>query len=177
MLTELFKTQKRIDILNYVLYNDGTNVTEISRQTKVSKGLVSRFMGYLENFDLIEKTKRKYYKKNTEKTKIIKTLLNLEKLNINTKNIQWADTIGVYGSWASGTNTSESDLDVWVKVKEYPSEYEISKLQKNLRKTALSEVNILILTPKKLKTLKDTDMPFYNSIHKNTIYVKGESLE
>lgn len=177
MLNELFKTQKRIDILNYVLYNDGTNVTEISRQTKVSKGLVSRFMCYLEKSDLIEKIQRKYYKKNTVKTKIIKTLLNLEKININTRNIQWADTIGVYGSWASGTNTSESDLDVWVIVKEYPPEYEISKLQKNLRNMAQSEVNILILTSEKLKSLKDTDMPFYDSIKKNTIILMGELFE
>jgi predicted nucleotidyltransferase len=177
MLSELFKTDKRVAILNYVLYNEGTTITEISRKTKVSKGLVSRFMKYLEASALIEKRERKYFLVNNEIVKAIKKLLNLERINININDNSWADAIGIYGSWASGTNTSESDLDIWIKVNQYPIEYEISKFHKNLRKAAQTEVNLLILTPEKLKSIKDTDKPFYNSITRNTTILKGESFE
>ena len=177
MLSKLFKTDKRIAILNYVLYNESTTITEISKKTKVSKGLVSRFMKYLEASELIEKRERKYFLVNNEIVKAIKKLLNLERIKINANDTFWADAIGIYGSWASGTNTSESDLDIWIEIKKYPLEYEISKFHKNLRKTTQTEVNFLILTPEKLKSLKDTDKPFYNSIIRNTIILKGESFE
>lgn len=177
MLTELFKTQKRVEILNYVLYANNSSVTEISRETKVSKGLVSRFMKYLENSGLIEKSGRTYHPKDNEKTRAIKILLNLEKIDLDLDNLDWADSVGIYGSWASGENTFESDFDVWVFINKYPSEYKIGKLNKNLRTLANTEVNMLILTPEKLERLKKTDKPFYNSLIKNSIILKGESLE
>ncbi len=61
MLSEIFETDKRVAILNYVLYNESTTITEISRKTKVSKGLVSRFMKYLEASMLIEKKKENIF--------------------------------------------------------------------------------------------------------------------
>ena len=177
MLSELFKTDQRVEILKYVLYNESTTITEISKNTKVSKGLVSRFMKYLEASGLIEKRERKYYFVNNEIVKAIKKLLNLERIKLNMDDNSWADAIGIYGSWASGTNTFRSDLDIWIKLKEYPLEYQIAKIHKNLRKITQTEVNILILTPEKLKSLKEADKPFYNSIIKNTIVLKGELLE
>lgn len=177
MLTELFKTRERVKILNYTFYTDKSSVTEISRETKVSKGLVSRFMKYLEKTGLIEKYGRTYHPKVNEKTRAIKVLLNLEKIDLDLDTLDWADSIGIYGSWASGENTFESDFDVWVFVKKYPSEYKISKLHKDLQDMAQSEVNMLILTPEKLERLKNTDKPFYNSILRNSIILKGESLE
>lgn len=114
MLSELFITDKRVAILNYVLYNDSTTITEISKKTNVSKGLVSRFMKYLEASQLIKKRERKYFLVHTEIVKAVKKLLNLERIKINTNDTFWADAIGLYGGWASGTNTLESDLDVWI---------------------------------------------------------------
>ncbi len=177
MLTELFKTQKRVEILNYVLYNNKSTVTGVSRETEVSKGLVSRFLKYLESSGLLKKSGKSYKPKDSEKTKAIKVLLNLEKINLDSDSLDWAESIGIYGSWASGTNTSESDFDVYVKVKEYPSEYEISKLNRDLRNMTQSEVNMLILTPEKLETIKNNDKPFYNSLLRNSIILKGEALE
>jgi predicted nucleotidyltransferase len=177
MLTELFKTEKRVEILNYILYENKSSVTEVSRETGVSKGLVSRFIRYLESSGLIEKSGRSYYPKNIEKTKAIKVLLNLDKINLNQLNLDWADSIGIYGSWASGANTSESDFDVWVKVGKYPPEQEISRLNKDLRDMTKAEVSMLILTPEKLETLKNTDKPFYNSLLRNSIVLKGDTLE
>jgi len=69
-------------------------------------------MKYLETLALIKKRESKYFLVNTEIVKAIKKLLNLERIKINLNNTVWADAIGIDGSWASGTNTSESDLDV-----------------------------------------------------------------
>jgi len=177
MLTELFKTEKRVEILNYVLYENKSSVTKVSRETGVSKGLVSRFIRYLESSGLIGKSGRSYYPKNIEKTKAIKVLLNLDKINPNQLNLDWADSAGIYGSWASGTNTSESDFDIWVKVEKYPPEQKISQLNKDLMNMTKTEVSMLILIPEKLETLKNTDKPFYNSLLRNSIILKGDKLE
>lgn len=177
MLTELFKTEERVEILYYVLYHNLSSVTEISRETGVSKGLVSRFLDYLRNKGLLERQGRKYYPKGSAKEREIKVLLNLDKIDLDQRDLNWADAIGIYGSWASGTNTSESDFDIWVKIEKYPSEKKINQLNKDLRNMTETEVNMLILTPEKLETLKNTDKPFYNSLLRNSIILKGESLE
>jgi hypothetical protein len=39
------------------------------------------------------------------------------------------------------------------------------------------EVNMLVLTGEKVERIKRTDMPFYNSLVRTSIILKGESLD
>ncbi|MCJ7443015.1 MAG: MarR family transcriptional regulator, partial [Methanotrichaceae archaeon] len=60
MLTELFKTKERTKILRYVMYHNTSTVAEVSRATGVNKGLVSRYLRYLEALKLLVRKDRKY---------------------------------------------------------------------------------------------------------------------
>ena len=177
MLTELFKTEERLKILYYIMYKDEFTVVEVSKETKVSKGLVSRYLAYLNEKNLVERSGRIYLFKDSAITRAIKTILNLDRIQLEKLDLKWASSLGLFGSWASGTNTHESDVDLWVSVDKYPSEPGLSIFHRDLKIMTGSEVNLLILTPEKLERIKSQDVPFYNSLLKNSIILKGEKLE
>lgn len=176
MLTELFKTEERLKILYYIMYRDEFTVTEVSRETKVSKGLVSRYLAYLDEKRLIKRSGRMYLLEDSSETRAIKTILNLERIHLEKLDLEWASSSGLFGSWASGTNTHESDVDIWVMMDKYPSEHSLSILNRDLRKMTGSKVNLLILTQEKLDRIKSDDVPLYNSLLRNSIILKGEKL-
>ncbi len=85
--------------------------------------------------------------------------------------------MGLYGSWARGTNHQESDLDVWIRADSLPPESMLARLQRDLSQQADSEVNLLVLTPEKLERLKKEDKPFYNSLVLNSVTLKVSLLK
>jgi predicted nucleotidyltransferase len=177
MLTELFKTKERLKILYYIMYQKSFAVSQVSKETGVSKGLVSRHLNYLNTAGLLNRSGHSYCPDDNAHTRAVKVLLNLNKLNIGSLDHGWAAGIGIFGSWAEGTNTYESDLDMWIMVDPYPSEHELARLQKDIRTMAGVEVNMLVLTGEKVERIKRTDMPFYNSLVRTSIILKGESID
>jgi len=85
--------------------------------------------------------------------------------------------VGVYGSWASGTNKEDSDIDVWVKIKERIGEEVVAGISKQLNKKMKSKVELLILDPEKIEVLKKEDPIFYYSLVFGSIVLHGEALE
>lgn len=177
MLTELFKTKERVRIISYILYQKSFTVNQVSNETGITKGLVSRYLKYVHGVGLFAKTKNTYQPIDCAHTRAIKLLLNLNKINIKSLYIDWTTGIGIFGSWAQGTNTYESDLDIWVKVDAYPAEYQLARLQRDISAMAGVEVNMLVLTPEKMKSIKMADQPFYNSLLRTSIVLKGGSIE
>jgi predicted nucleotidyltransferase len=103
--------------------------------------------------------------------------LNLERIDLSALFLGSVKGLGLYGSWARGTNHQESDLDVWIKADSLPPESVLARLQKDLSLQSDSEVNLLVLTPEKLERLKKDDTPFYNSLVMSSVTLKGEPLE
>lgn len=177
MLTELFKTKERTKILRYVMYRNTSTVAEVSRATGVNKGLVSRYLRYLEALKLLVRKDRKYSPTDEAPSRIVRLLINLEMIDLSTLSLDFAEGLGLYGSWAGGTNHLESDLDVWIRVNSLPSESELARLQRDLGRQVGAEVNLLVLTPEKLERLKQEDPPFYDSLRMNSVTLAGEPLE
>lgn len=177
MLSDLFKTKERLKILNYVIYKDAFTTTQAALETGITKGLVSRYLRSLEACKLLIKSGNIYHPMVSARLKATKLLLNLDRIQIDSLDLSWAKGMGIFGSWAEGTNTLESDLDMWVKVEKYPSEFDLAKLQKDLRLMTGAEVNLLILTSGKIEDLKVADPPFYNSLVRTSLVLKGEPLE
>jgi predicted nucleotidyltransferase len=173
MLTELFKTKERVRIISYIMYQKNVTVNQVSHETGVTKGLVSRYLRYVYGAGLLTKERQSYQPKDCAHTRAIKLLLNLNKINIKSLDTDWTTDMGIFGSWAQGTNTHESDLDIWVKVDAYPAEYQIARLQRDISIMAGAEVNMLVLTPEKMKSIKKADQPFYNSLLRTSIELKG----
>ena len=126
MLTELFKTEERAKILRYVMFRSSFSVSEISRATGVNKGLVSCYLRLLEELWLLQRDGRKYALLDGALPRVIRLLLDLEKLDLYTlatgpiEVLKGLKGLGLYGSWARGTNHLDSDLDVWICADSYP---------------------------------------------------------
>jgi predicted nucleotidyltransferase len=177
MFIELFKTEERARVLSYVMFRSAFSVAEVSRATGVTKGLVSRYLRLLVEHGLVQKEGREYSPLDGAHSRAIKLLLNLERIDLSTLSLGSARGLGLYGSWARGTNHQESDLDVWIKADSLPPESVLARLQKDLSQQADCEVNLLVLTPEKLERLKREDKPFYNSLVMSSVKLIGESLE
>jgi predicted nucleotidyltransferase len=177
MLTELFKTEERAKILRYVMFRSAFSVAEVSRATGITKGLVSRYLRRLVEHGLLHKEGRTYSPLDGAHSRAVKLLLNLERFDLSALSLGSAKGLGLYGSWARGTNHQDSDMDVWIRVDSLPPESELARMQRDLGLQASSEVNLLVLTPEKLERLKRDDVPFYNSLVMNSVTLKGEPLE
>lgn len=176
-LQELFSTEKRVKILKYVLYCEDVGVIKVADAVGVSKGLVSNFLKKLsENGLLIERRRGKYASSNNVLTRSIKVLLNITCIDVNQLKKPFINGLGLYGSWGKGTNTIHSDVDVWIKVDNYPDELELAEISKKIRGMVKSEVQLIVLTPKKIKQLEE-DKPFYRSLLDTSICLWGESIE
>ncbi|NOR60642.1 MAG: ArsR family transcriptional regulator [Methanosarcinales archaeon] len=55
MLTELFKTKERVRIISYIMYQKNFTVNQVSNETGVTKGLVSRYLRYAYGAGLLTK--------------------------------------------------------------------------------------------------------------------------
>ncbi len=107
-----------------------------------------------------------------------KRLLNVDLLRELVRLPEWARGIGVYGSYAEGTNTAESDIDLWAFVDEYTPELEVcaARVEKDVSAGSGVEVHLLILTPEKLAELRETDTPFYAGLMRWGITIGGVSI-
>jgi predicted nucleotidyltransferase len=103
--------------------------------------------------------------------------LILERIDLSALSLGSARGLGLYGSWARGTNHQESDLDIWIRADSLPPESVLARLQRDLSHQADSEVNLLVLTPEKLERLKIDDAPFYNSLVMSSVTLIGGPLE
>ena len=177
-LPEIFKTKERIRILDFVSKRESVTATDVIRETGSSKAFVSRYLHLLVRTGLIAKENRTYYWQMTAESAVIKRLMNIELLTTTIDHLpDWADGVGVYGSFASGTNTTLSDIDLWVLLPTYTMESEllIAQMEKEIRTRTGHETHILILTTEKLSHLKEHDAPFYTGLRETSLTLRGES--
>jgi predicted nucleotidyltransferase len=89
---------------------------------------------------------------------------------------EWAEGIGAYGSWGTGTNTGESDLDLWVYGTTPPASADLARLQRSLREQLSTEVNLLVLTPGRIQNIRDDDPPFFASFSSSMVTIRGNPV-
>jgi predicted nucleotidyltransferase len=179
VLPELFKSEERIRILRHIGIRTSFTVQSVTDATGVSKGLVSQYLNMLVQENLLDRKKRTFIRSDTALWKAAKRLLNLDLLRLHILLPAWAEGIGIYGSWAEGTNTIESDLDLWLLVKDYGPEVEIStaELEQNIAAAIRCEVHALILTGEKLHRIREHDQPFYAGLMKGCLTLEGKDLD
>ncbi|KUK43378.1 MAG: Nucleotidyltransferase/DNA-binding domain-containing protein [Methanothrix harundinacea] len=179
MLSELLSSEERIRLLRYALITSPFTVTEAAREAGVNKGLASRYLAILVGEGYLEREGRDFSVIDGAKTRSLKAFLNVVALEERVSLPEWAIGIGLYGSWSAGTNTSESDLDLWLLVEEIgpDTELEAARLERDLSAAIGCEVTILLLTRDKLASLREEDLPFYIGLMRETKTLAGECLE
>lgn len=179
ILCEIFKTEERIKILRFIsreIIFTGTSVTE---SAGTSKGHVSKYLRLLCDYGLISKEGRRYLWNENAETIQIKKMLNIDLLWQTVNLPGWAKGVGVYGSVAEGKNTNDSDLDLWILTDAYDgkTEIEAARFERNISEKTGMETHILILTGEKLADIEKRDIPFYENLMKESVVLKGESIE
>jgi len=179
-INKLFSTKEREKILRYVLIKRKSfRVTTVAKSLNISKGLVSQFLDYLYKLNVLKK-QGSLYSVNFDfgLTKAIKILLNVSLIDVRIfKKIPNILGVGLYGSWAKGTNDVTSDVDIWIKLKKPVNEKYIAEIEQKLRERTMHDVSILSLYPEKLKRIKKEEVELYNSLFYNSIVLWGEGID
>jgi len=174
-LPALFQSEERITLLRTVLTTPACTVQQITTKTGLSKGLISPYLALMEREGILERKGRTYMLKFSPMTVAVKRLLNIDRIAAVFIKPAWASGTGMYGSWAEGTNTEESDVDLWVFCKDLPGGVAVAGLEREISRALSAEVHLLVLTRDKITAMKGSDEPFYRSLVKQSITLEGES--
>lgn len=174
---ELLSTKERVEILEFILNKRGhITVSGVAHGLRVSKGLVSKFFSILRKERILRKSKNQFIVTDHINTKSVKILLNLSKFDPRTfQKYEFVRSAGLYGSFVTGENTEESDIDLWVFIED-TSDERIAELTRELKKKN-GKVKPLYLTKEKLQILKKEDATFYHALVFGSMTVYGEKIE
>ncbi|MCX8183028.1 MAG: nucleotidyltransferase domain-containing protein [Crenarchaeota archaeon] len=176
---EMFFPREKGRIIEYVLDNPSKTirVRELAKNLKVSPAYASRSLKLLRKLKIIRNGKADL---SNPLTRALKTLLNVKRL-IDKRIVKTLQTLeivgaGVYGSWASGTNTEDSDVDIWIRVDKHPGELKVAIASAEIRGLLNKNVQLLVLTPERLERLRVSDPSFYYSLVFGSIVLYGENV-
>ncbi len=151
------------------------SVSSTAKEVKVSKGLVSAYFHILTKENLLKRVGRKFYLQQNRMTKALKILLALNGIETDMfRHYPFVKGVGIYGSVARGTNTKDSDIDMWIRI-EKTKEENLAKLTKML--TQFGNVRPLYLTKEKKDLLKKEDQLFYHALLFGSITIYGDEFE
>ena len=167
------------------------NITELSKDLNVNKGILSRLVEELEKENIIKTNKKgkiKLFSINKENLFIQKVIIPVFKkestfyyeiLDKLVKKIK-DDVISIiaYGSLVSGKIKLTSDIDILIinKVSKENIEKKVNKSKKELLDKDLL-LNVEIININELKDIYKTRKPFIKSVIKNNKLLYGKSLE
>ena len=173
-MESLFSTSQRINILETVIFRTGSiSVNNIASQLGLSKGLVSKYFQILLKEQILKNEKGKLVVADNASVKAVKILLNLRRIDTRIfSKYPFVTAVGLYGSCARGENTEDSDVDLWVRVKDV-EETKIASLTSEINKK-IKNAKLLFLSDKKIEKLRKEDIMFYHSLSFGSIILYGD---
>lgn len=84
---------------------------------------------------------------------------------------------GIYGSWARGSNTEDSDLDMWIIAEGRMTALEIARLSAEVGRALDTNPEILVLDKGKLAGIRKSNEIFYFSLVFGSLVLIGEEIE
>lgn len=166
---------KLLDEKNY-------SIRELAEAAKCSPGRVHSAVKILLKFGIV-KTKRKKNKvliianRKNPIYKRVKSLLNIFELTTNraSKKLQKTGVVGIYGSFARGEDTKESDIDLWIFTDK--KEIGIRQLIRELENKFRKQINVLMLNKNKLERIRNKDKEFYTRLKLTSTQLNGDIFE
>ena len=141
-------------------------VREAAKESGVSPASASVLMASLGKDGFIKKGKLDL---GNPEVRTLKTLFNVERaapaVEVLRKLVPGVKGVGVFGSWAQGTNQKDSDIDVWVRVEKEPEVLKAAEARKALEKRLGAGVDLVFLDKKRLKGHMEKNPVFYFSLH------------
>ena len=170
----IFSTTQRVKILKSIIFNTGgLSVNSTARNTGLSKGLVSKYFEILTKKGVLKRTDGMLIVSDSSITKGIKILLNIESIDLRLfRKFPFVQSVGLYGSCAKGENNTDSDIDIWMKIKA-ASEENLASLSSLVHRN-LENSKIVFLTGEKIRKMQEDDELFYHSLVFGSIVLMGD---
>lgn len=175
----LLSTPQRARILIHVLEDPerALRVADAARELQIAKGLVSSYFKLLLKQKIAQRKEKGIVADlSNPVTRVLRILINLERLDIRPLLRLKPRGIGLYGSWARGTNSPRSDVDIWMTLSRKAKEQDIALAQAALSRSLGADVRLLVLDPQRLESVRK-DPTFYPALMYSTLMVYGEPLE
>ena len=155
-------------------------VRELAGELKCAPAKVHSAVTLFKKLDLIKEEKKRNMRIiSLNQSNIllaqIRALINVYKL-INSKSykeLKKLGKIGIYGSFANGADTLQSDIDLWL-YSNTTNLRQTSPIIKEMESELKKEVNLLLLTNKKLKEYFKKDPEFYNRLKLTSKCLDGD---
>lgn len=161
-------TKNNIEILKLITKYDNLYLREIAEKTRSSPALVHQSITLFKKLNFVREESFKNKKiiianRNNSILKKIKSVINIYEMqnNKNFKILKKYGKIGIYGSFANGEDTAESDIDLWLYSDKKINKIEIRHIIRKTEKSLEKEVRLLILNDNKIKMLREKDPEFY----------------
>ncbi|MBU3897234.1 MAG: nucleotidyltransferase domain-containing protein [Nanoarchaeota archaeon] len=175
-IQNLFSSKERIKMINYIMNANQIRVSQTAKELTLSKGLVSGYFSLLTKEGIMKKTENGFEIAYSPMTKAIKILLNINSIDITSMSNLKPEAIGLYGSYANGTNNKDSDIDIWIKTNKPVPQEKIASVERMISEKLNRETKILVLDSERLEKIKH-DKEFYHSLVFGSIILFGENLE
>ncbi len=169
-------TEPRRRLLGTLILQKGT-LTELAGKAGVSKALASQIIGRLIKERIIRKEAKVMTWSDTLQARELKRIINLSRLDLGPIQALPAKSVLLYGSWAEGNNTAESDVDLCVVVKKPITQSAVASVSGDLSRELGTEVHVLVTDGKKLSELKEKSPSFYFNLAYRSILLEGEPIE
>lgn len=170
----IFSTRQRVKILKSIIFNTGgLSVNSTARNTGLSKGLVSKYFEILTKKGVLKRADGKLIVSDSSITKGIKILLNIENIDLRIfRKFPFVESVGLYGSCTKGENNTDSDIDIWIKIKA-TSDENLASLS-SLVHRSLENSKIVFVTGEKIRKMQEEDELFYHSLVFGSIVLMGD---
>jgi predicted nucleotidyltransferase len=171
-------------ILRVIRRTDNLYVREIAEKAKVSPATVHNAIKLFKRLGIVVERRVKNRKtitlnRNSVLLKRINSLLNIYEISKlgEFKKLRKYGKVGIYGSFASGEDFPDSDVDLWIFSDKKLDSVELKEVTRRLERHLGKEVKLLILSPKKLKSLKNKDPEFYLRLMLTSIAFDGDVFD
>ena len=171
-------TRTNLEMLS-ALAEQEYSLRELAERLKCSPAKIHQAAKIFKRHGLIltERRRNRLFLKPDRKSPLyqrIKALINISRITGSKTYLILRKTgrIGVYGSYAAGTDEKESDVDLLIVTEK--KELALRKMIRALEEELEKKVNILVLTKEQLASLEKTDREFSVRLRLTTISLNGE---
>ena len=178
-IEKLLSTPERTKMLSYLLYHPREKVgfNSLARKLSLSPGQIHKYAAILVKEGLLEGG----VLEESAKAQALRLVFNLARIEeaaavqILRKRFPKLKGVGLFGSWAAGTNDNESDVDFWLKLDDEPPDLELARARAEIGKKLSAEADLTIATGERLEQFKKKSEAFYYSLYSGkTLW--GEAL-
>lgn len=178
MRTFFIQNEKRKAIFRYFLLHPSeiSHVRKTAAALSLAPSFVSSFVKRLEKNGMVRNNALDVSEMRVRAWSI---LFNMETLSFAISEIakvSGARGIGLYGSFAKGTNNADSDIDIWLLVDAMPSSLIAAKVRDLITRKTGFKSSPLFITREKAQEMRSADPSFYYSLA-NSFHLWGDGFD